>query len=85
MSRVPCYVVTEITAGEPVGTHIFSLDEDGLDEMCDTVATMIEEQTTSVVLANDIEREISKYSCYRFKGTRSNDWAIHVHKSTKGL
>lgn len=85
MSRVPCYVVTEITAGEPVGTHIFSMDDDGLDEVCMAVATMIEEQTTSIVTADEIERALNKYSTYRFKGRASNDWAIHVHKSIKGL
>ena len=83
MPRVKCYVVTEITAGEPVGTHVFSFDEDGLDEVCETVATMIEEQTTSIAIPSDIEAEINRYGCFRFKGHSSNDWSIHIHKATK--
>lgn len=83
MSRVKCYVVTEITDGEPVGTHVFSFDEDGKDEMCEMVAKMIEENGYKPVMESDIELAVSKYSYYRFKGHKSDDWAIHVHKATR--
>lgn len=83
MSRVPCYVVTEITAGEPVGTHVFSYNADGVAQMCDMVSTMIEENGFKPVLVEDIKKAMVLYGTYRFKGNRSDDWSVHVNKIVK--
>ena len=83
MARVKCYVVTEITAGEPVGTHVFSYNVDGVEEMCEMVATIIEENGFKPIMEDDVKKAMVLYGTYRFKGHKSDDWAIHVHKATK--
>lgn len=82
-NRLPCYVIIELTAGEPVGIHTFPLTEDGLDDVCEVAVRMWEEQELKVDFADsDIEEALKKYSYFRKKNTHA-DYALHIHKSVK--